>query len=72
MGYIGTVSEGKVILPPDVSLPEGACVQVLPLAQPTELEGLTAELLRLAHKSRDLPADLAQNHDHYLHGQPKQ
>lgn len=66
MSYIGKVSEGKVILPPDVSLPEGASVQILPLAQPAELERLTAELLRLAHKSRDLPADLAQNHDHYL------
>jgi len=72
MTYIGTVSEGKVILPADACLPEGASVQVSPLAQPGELQKLTAELLRLAHKSRDLPADLARNHDYYLHGQPKQ
>jgi len=72
MSYIGTVSGGKVILPADVCLPEGASVEVLPLAQPAELRKLTAELLRLAHKNRDLPADLAQNHDYYLHSQPKQ
>jgi hypothetical protein len=71
MTYIGTVSEGKVILPADACLPEGTSVQVSPLVQPAELQQLTAALLRLAHKSRDLPADLAQNHDHYLHGQPK-
>jgi hypothetical protein len=29
------------------------------------------KLRRLAGKSRNLPSDLASNHDHYLHGTPK-
>jgi hypothetical protein len=29
------------------------------------------KLRSLAGKGRNLPADLAANHDHYLHGQPK-
>jgi len=72
MSYIGTVTGGKIILPADVCLPEGASVGAFPLGQPAELRKLTAELLGLARKNRDLPADLAQNHDHYLHGQPRQ
>lgn len=29
------------------------------------------KLRSLAGKARNLPADLAANHDHYLHGTPK-
>lgn len=36
-------------------------------AQPTVLQKLRS----LAGKGRNLPADLAANHDHYLHGTPK-
>ena len=31
----------------------------------------TDALLHLAAKTRNLPADLSTNHDHYLHGLPK-
>jgi hypothetical protein len=31
---------------------------------------LSALLLRHAGKGKDLPADLAANHDHYAHGKP--
>ena len=31
----------------------------------------TARLLRLAAETRNLPPDLSENHNHYLHGLPK-
>jgi hypothetical protein len=36
-----------------------------------ERADFTEGLLRIAGKVRNLPADLAANHDHYLHGHPK-
>jgi hypothetical protein len=36
-----------------------------------ELQELRQTLLRWAGKAKGLPADLARNHDHYLHGRPK-
>ena len=34
-------------------------------------DDLSELLLRHAGKGRDLPSDLAANHDHYAHGKPK-
>lgn len=44
-----------------------------PIAQVTEQEAsdYTDKLIRLAAETRNLPADLSANHDHYLHGLPK-
>jgi hypothetical protein len=33
---------------------------------------LRERLLKLAGTVDDLPADMARNHDHYIHGAPKQ
>jgi hypothetical protein len=76
MTFIGRVSNGTVVLPPDAHLPEGAEVEVRTLAKPGNRTGLssdalTDELVRLSADVRGLPADLARNHDHYLHGLPK-
>jgi hypothetical protein len=78
MVYRGTIKSGVVVLPPDVTLPEGAEVLVTlpeqppgPMAGPTIWDKLTG-LGRWAETlPTDLPADLAANHDHYLHGLPK-
>lgn len=35
-------------------------------------ETLSDALLKWAGQAKGLPPDLAQNHDHYLHGTPKQ
>ena len=69
MTYIGKVSNGTVVLPPDAHLPEGTEVRVEPiLPGGRNLAERYAGLIGIAE---DLPADLARNLDHYVHGQPK-
>jgi hypothetical protein len=71
MTCIGTVAKGKVLLPPEAAFPDGTQVEVTPLVTAQERADFTDGLLQIAAKVRDLPADLAANHDHYLHGHPK-
>jgi hypothetical protein len=72
MSYTGQVINGVVVLDPAVRLPEGANVRVDVLPNGTsETTSLIKNLLEWAGKGQDLPEDLAQNHDHYLHGSPK-
>ncbi len=71
MSYKGTIKNGVVVLPPGVELPDGTKVELLPLVSAKEAEEFTDELLRIASQTRNLPPDLAKNHDHYLHGLPK-
>ena len=78
MTFIGKVSNGTVVLPPDAHLPDGAEVEVRPIetvegdsALAGAVADLTDELVRLSQQTRDLPSDLAVQHDHYLHGHPK-
>ena len=78
MVVVGKVSKGTVILPPGADLPEGSSVEVRPLPADEHSAGLagavadlTDELVRLSAKTQGMPPDLAQQHDHYLHGQPK-
>lgn len=66
MSFTGTVENGVVVLPEKVCLPEGAQVEVV-VKDERPLMPFAAELLKLA-RDRDWPADMAVNHDHYLHG----
>jgi hypothetical protein len=71
------------VLGPDrtIRLPEGVVVEPGPievtLKTPAAENGRTENIAqRLANAARelgitDLPADLAENHDHYAHGAPK-
>ncbi len=78
MTVLGHIKNGVIVPDQPVVLPEGAAVrvEVLPLtekkpehaAQPSLVE----KLLKYAGAATDLPADLARNHDHYIHGTPKQ
>ena len=69
MEYEGQVKNGVVVLNGGARLPEGAVVRVLPVEeQPTWGEVFEDVMGR----AEDLPPDLARNHDHYLHGSPKQ
>lgn len=66
----GVVRNGMVVLDQPQRLPEGMRVQVLvpePEADPPTL----AFLLKYAGTANDLPADMAAQHDHYIHGTPK-
>lgn len=69
MSYQGIIKNGQVALPPEAILPEGAQV-VVEIVAPAPVADFAAELLKLA-KVRDWPADMALNHDHYLHGAPR-
>jgi hypothetical protein len=74
MTYQGHVENGSVVLDDDVTLPEGARVEVR-VAEPGPVldtaEPLGRRLLRHAGTAVDLPADASVNHDHYLYGTPK-
>lgn len=79
MTYLGKISDGKVIFPPGVALPEGMAVEVKPVAEtpmaPTavaEEDGPTLyEMFEEFVGALEGPSDLAENHDHYAHGAPK-
>lgn len=75
MTYQGHVQDGVVLLDGDVRLPEGVKVRVDVLEAHAELEdegpSLYEQLKPIIGIAKGLPADMAQNHDHYLHGQPK-
>jgi hypothetical protein len=72
MTHRGHVKNGQIMLDDAIALPEGAEVVVAFVEQrDVNGEDLNAVLLRHAGKGRDLPNDLAKQHDHYAHGRPK-
>jgi hypothetical protein len=79
MVYNGHVEKGIVVIDDPVALPDGQKVQiaVLPtgqaeIASNDDIETLDQKWLKHAGKAVGLPPDLAENHDHYLYGTPKQ
>lgn len=70
--YLGEVQNGVIVLeagtPP---LPEGTKVQVEPVDMGEAVRDLSRILLGFAGTVEGLPADMAEQHDHYLHGTPK-
>jgi hypothetical protein len=70
VSYTGKVKNGVVVLPPDVKLPEGTEVKV-ETVEPPKPDTIGQRLKRFAGTARGLPPDMAENHDHYLHGRPK-
>jgi hypothetical protein len=76
MIYRGHVKNGQIAFDEPVSLPEGAAVCVDVVETPTENGDageatIWAKLLEIAGNVEGLPPDMAQHHDHYLHGTPK-
>ncbi|UCC30190.1 MAG: hypothetical protein JSU86_18570 [Phycisphaerales bacterium] len=73
MTYRGRIINGVVVLDGAVSLSEGTIVRVEPIDQPkSDGDGSVYErIARIAGKVKGLPSDLARQHDHYLHGQPR-
>ena len=69
----GTVKDGMVLVDDPKALPDGARVKIW-VEAPAEAKGkpsLRERLLKLAGTVDDLPADMARNHDHYIHGAPR-
>jgi hypothetical protein len=75
MVYRGIVKNGVVVFRQGAELPEGTEVQVEPVARgeiaaergPT----LAEQLSDVIGSVPELPSDMAEQHDHYLHGAPK-
>jgi hypothetical protein len=71
----GTVRNGVIVLEPPQVLAEGTKVEVVVRESPAEAQGdkptLAERLLKHAGTVPGLPADMAEQHDHYIHGTPK-
>ncbi|MCG3200023.1 MAG: hypothetical protein HUU16_21085 [Candidatus Omnitrophica bacterium] len=77
MSYRGHIKNGVVVLDEPAALPEGAAVEVDAVSA-----SCTADVACKKTRFQDrygsvigaisgMPPDLAENHDHYLHGRPK-
>lgn len=71
MTYHGHVRNGVIVLDRPVELPEGAEVTVQPVSEDRSVPTLNERLKDVIGIAEGLPADMAENHDHYIHGAPK-
>ena len=73
MTFIGQMRDGVVVFPGPVAIPDGAEVRV-EVPSPSTLPNPTHfDLFRdIIGKAVGLPDDFAAQHDHYIHGIPKQ
>jgi hypothetical protein len=70
--YSGEVRNGVVEFEAGARPPEGTKVRVEPIGESDESTPTLADRLRSVIGIVDgLPADLAEQHDHYIHGTPK-
>jgi hypothetical protein len=70
MTYRGHVEGGVVVLDEPVRLPDGTQVKVEPLEQPSR-PTLAEQFADIIGAAPDLPEDMAENHDRYIHGAAK-
>jgi hypothetical protein len=74
MTYRGKVQNGVVVIEGPIKPRDGADVRVEEIAKsaPAARDGsIWADLQALAGTAEGLPGDLAENHDHYIHGTAK-
>jgi hypothetical protein len=75
MVYRGIVKNGVVVLGEGADLAEGTEVRVEPVARgegpPEAGPTLLEQLSDVVGSVPELPSDMAEQHDHYLHGAPK-
>lgn len=69
MSYTGTIENGVVKLPPEANLADGTRVRIEPVEE--DRRSLVEKLRAIAQAMPDMPADWAEQHDHYIHGTPK-
>jgi len=67
----GTVANGVIVLDQPGALMEGTRVEVTIKPSSKAASPLGEILLQHAGRATGLPEDLAERHDHYLHGTPK-
>jgi hypothetical protein len=75
MVYRGRVKGGVVVFDKGAGLPEGTevLIQPVPPSEESPAEGptLAERFADVIGTVPELPADMAAQHDHYLHGAPK-
>jgi len=71
MVFQGHIENGVAVFDEPASLPEGMKVRIVPVAQSAR-KTLAERFKNLIGAVDDLPEDMAENHDHYLYGSPKQ
>jgi hypothetical protein len=75
MVYRGKVKNGVVVLEDGAGLADGTDVRVEPFSHGADIGGagptLAEQFADVIGTVPDLPADMAAQHDHYLHGAPK-
>jgi hypothetical protein len=71
MSYTGTVEGGVVKLPSEAAWPDGTRVRIESLESQADRQPLVEKLRAIARSMPDMPADWAEQHDHYIHGTPK-
>lgn len=71
MNVEGTVVKGVVVVDSGINLPDGTRVELIVKAQSPTAATLGQRLLKLAGIANGLPCDLAEQHDHYIHGTAK-
>ena len=73
MTYKGKVKNGMVVLQEGVSLPEDAEVNVelVGPSGPKQPPSWAEVFKDVIGSVDDMPPDMAENHDHYIHGTPK-
>ncbi len=71
MNYTGRVKNGVVELPPDVKLPDGAEVEVVPCRLNVDEDPFLQAIARVAKARPHWPKDYAVNHGHYVSGEPR-
>ena len=69
----GHIRNGTVVLDEPVKLPDGTSVEVdvRELTGADETPTLYERLADVIGIAPGLPTDMAENHDHYIHGTPK-
>jgi hypothetical protein len=73
MSYSGQVKEGVVVFDGSARPPEGAKVEVVELPASKAEPPSWGEVFKgLVGTVEGLPEVMAENHDHYIHGAPKQ
>ena len=70
MIYRGHVQKGVIVFDKGVELPEGTEVTVQMVNAP-QGKTLAEQFADVIGTVPDLPGDMAEQHDHYLHGAPK-
>jgi hypothetical protein len=70
MVFLGHIENGMAVFDEPASLPDGMKV-IVPVDEPP-IATLAEWFKRIIGAAQNLPEDMAENHDHYLQGTPKQ